>query len=137
MKELLFSIGPKDFKWDFFKTSGPGGQNKNKRDTACRCTHIASGAIGIGSEEREQGKNRRIAFERCVNSEKFKAWHKLECARVLVDKNERRKIEREVDAELSRRENLLVEIKDKDGRWTDLRENDDIRDHLPEGNVNV
>lgn len=126
MKELLFSIGPKDFKWDFFKTSGPGGQNKNKRDTACRCTHIASGAIGIGSEEREQGKNRRIAFERCVNSEKFKAWHKLECARVLVDKNERRKIEREVDAELSRRENLLVEIKDKDGRWTELRENDDI-----------
>ena len=126
MKELLFSIGPKDFKWDFFKTSGPGGQNKNKRDTACRCTHIASGAIGIGSEEREQGKNRRIAFERCVNSEKFKAWHKLECARVLVDKNERRKIEREIDAELSRRENLLVEIKDKDGRWTELRENDDI-----------
>jgi len=126
MKELLFSIGPKDFKWDFFKTSGPGGQNKNKRDTACRCTHIASGVIGIGSEEREQGKNRRLAFERCVNSEKFKAWHKLECARVLVDKNERRKIEREVDAELSRRENLLVEIKDKDGRWTELRENDDI-----------
>ena len=126
MKELLFSIGPKNFKWDFFKTSGPGGQNKNKRDTACRCTHIASGAIGIGSEEREQGKNRRLAFERCVNSEKFKAWHKLECARVLVDKNERRKIEREVDAELSRRENLLVEIKDKDGRWTELRENDDI-----------
>lgn len=126
MKELLFSIGPKDFKWNFFKTSGPGGQNKNKRDTACRCTHIASGAIGIGSEEREQGKNRRLAFERCVNSEKFKAWHKLECARVLVDKNERRKIEREIDAELSRRENLLVEIKDKDGRWTELRENDDI-----------
>lgn len=126
MKELLFSIGPKDFKWDFFKTSGLGGQNKNKRDTACRCTHIASGAIGIGSEEREQGKNRRLAFERCVNSEKFKAWHKLECARVLVDKNERRKIEREIDAELSRRENLLVEIKDKDGRWTELRENDDI-----------
>ena len=70
--ELLFSIGPKDFKWDFFKTSGPGGQNKNKRDTACRCTHPPSGAIGIGSEEREQGKNRRLAFERCVNSDKFK-----------------------------------------------------------------
>ena len=121
-KELLFSVGPKDFKWDFFKTSGPGGQNKNKRDTACRCTHIASGAIGIGSEEREQGKNRRIAFERCVNSEKFKAWHRLECARVLTDKNERRKIEREIDAELSRGENLLIEVKDKDGRW--VREED-------------
>ena len=33
MKELLFSLNSKDFKWDFFKTSGPGGQNKNKRDT--------------------------------------------------------------------------------------------------------
>jgi len=116
-KELLFSVGPKDFKWDFFKTSGPGGQNKNKRDTACRCTHIASGAIGIGSEEREQGKNRRIAFERCVNSEKFRAWHRLECARVLIDKNERRKIEREIDAELSRRENLLIEVRDQDDNW--------------------
>ena len=31
--ELLFSIGSKDFKWDFFKTSGPGGQNKNKQDS--------------------------------------------------------------------------------------------------------
>ena len=121
-KELLFSVGPKDFKWDFFKTSGPGGQNKNKRDTACRCTHIASGAIGIGSEEREQGKNRRIAFERCVNSEKFRAWHRLECARVLIDKNERRKIEREIDAELSRRENLLIEAKDVNGKW--VREED-------------
>ena len=116
-KELLFSVGPKDFKWNFFKTSGPGGQNKNKRDTACRCTHIASGAIGIGSEEREQGKNRRIAFERCVNSEKFRAWHRLECARVLIDKNERRKIEREIDAELSRRENLLIEVRDQDDNW--------------------
>lgn len=121
-KELLFSVGPKDFKWDFFKTSGPGGQNKNKRDTACRCTHIASGAIGIGSEEREQGKNRRIAFERCVNSEKFRAWHRLECARVLIDKNERRKIEREIDAELSRRENLLIEVRDVNGKW--VREED-------------
>lgn len=121
-KELLFSVGPKDFKWDFFKTSGPGGQNKNKRDTACRCTHIASGAIGIGSEEREQGKNRRIAFERCVNSEKFRAWHRLECARVLIDKNERRKIEREIDAELLHEKNLLIEAKDVNGKW--VREED-------------
>ena len=57
-----------------------------------------------------------------VNSEKFKAWHRLECARVLTDKNERRKIEREIDAELSRGENLLIEAKDKDGRW--VREED-------------
>ena len=120
MKELLFSIGPKDFKWDFFKTSGPGGQNKNKRDTACRCTHIASGAIGIGSEEREQGKNRRRAFERCANSEKFKAWHKLECARVMINKNERRKIEREIDLELADKKNLLVEAIGENGEWKEV-----------------
>ena len=39
-KELLFSVGPKDFKWDFFKTSGPGGQNKNKRDTVIATEYL-------------------------------------------------------------------------------------------------
>jgi len=116
-KELLFSLNSKDFKWDFFKTSGPGGQNKNKRDTACRCTHPPSGAIGIGSEEREQGKNRRLAFERCVNSDKFKAWHKLECAKIMASKELKKQVQKEVDAELNKSENLLVEIKDSNGKW--------------------
>lgn len=122
MRELLFTLDSKDFKWDFFKTSGPGGQNKNKRDTACRCTHIASGAAGIGSEEREQRKNRILAFEHCINSQEFKAWHRIECNRIMMDKNERRKITQEIDSELLNREHLLIEVRDKNGNWVEACE---------------
>ena len=100
-KELLFSLSAKDFKWEFFKSSGPGGQNKNKRDTACRCIHPLSGAIGIATEEREQGKNRRLAFTRCVESDKFKQWHKLECAKIMASKELKKQVQKEVDVELN------------------------------------
>ena len=116
-KELLFSLGPKDFKWEFFKSSGPGGQNKNKRDTACRCIHEKSGAIGISSEEREQRKNRKTAFLRCIESDKFKAWHKLECAKIMASKELKKQVQKEVDAELNKSENILVEVKDSNGKW--------------------
>ena len=122
-KELLFSLGPKDFKWEFFKSSGPGGQNKNKRDTACRCIHLPSGAIGVATEEREQGKNRKHAFVRCVNSEKFKIWHKMETAKRMMDDDEKRKIKENIDKELSNEENLLIEVKDNFGKWIKEEEN--------------
>jgi protein subunit release factor B len=124
-KELLFSLGPKDFKWEFFKSSGPGGQNKNKRDTACRCIHPPSGAIGVATEEREQGKNRKKAFVRCVESEKFKIWHKIETAKRMMDVDEKRKIKENIDKELSNEENLLIEVKDNFGKWIKEEDNNE------------
>lgn len=121
-KELLFSLSAKDFKWEFFKSSGPGGQNKNKRDTACRCIHPLSGAIGIATEEREQGKNRRLAFTRCVESDKFKQWHKLECAKRIVSSDVKKRIEEQIDAELANKKNLKIEVKDASGDWVELGE---------------
>lgn len=125
-KELLFSLGPKDFKWEFFKSSGPGGQNKNKRDTACRCIHPSSGAIGMATEEREQGKNRKLAFIRCVKSEKFKIWHKIECSKRMMDEAEKRKLKEKIDRELSKEENLLVEVKDNFGKWIKEEKEEDL-----------
>lgn len=116
-RELLFSLDSKDFKWEFFKSSGPGGQNKNKRDTACRCIHPPSGAIGIGTEEREQGKNRRSAFKKCVESEKFKAWHSIECARQMLSADSKKQIELEVNTEMDKFNNFKVEVKDNFGLW--------------------
>jgi len=57
-----------------------------------------------------------------VNSEKFKAWHRLECARAMLNKDERKKIEREVTRELLHEKNLLIEAKDVNGKW--VREED-------------
>ena len=71
----------KDFRFDTFRAGGKGGQNQNKVESGVRCVHEESGATGIARDSRDQPKNRRNAFLRCVQSQKFKIWHKIECAR--------------------------------------------------------
>ena len=44
--------------------SGPGGQHRNKTDTAVVITHLQSGLVGQASERRSQSLNRDAAVER-------------------------------------------------------------------------
>lgn len=82
-KQLLFSVTKKDFTVETTRGSGNGGQNRNKVETAVRITHAASGATGYSETHRTQLQNKKTAFERLTNSQKFKQWHKLECSRRL------------------------------------------------------
>ena len=54
----------KETEIDTFRSSGHGGQNVNKRDTAVRLHHGPSGFVVKEQGQRTQGQNRRIAFER-------------------------------------------------------------------------
>jgi len=57
-------IDPKYLKIEYFKSSGPGGQHKNKKFTAVRITHLPTNITAIGSEQRSQLQNKQIALER-------------------------------------------------------------------------
>ncbi|KAG6481450.1 hypothetical protein ZIOFF_058052 [Zingiber officinale] len=47
-----------------FKSSGPGGQHRNKRESAVRICHRPTGVIAQAAEERSQHKNRAMALTR-------------------------------------------------------------------------
>lgn len=116
-KEVLFTVGANDCDWQYVRSSGPGGQNVNKRSTKVRCVHRASGAVGESDETRHQIQNKRIAFRKMAETSEFKSWHKLETAKRLgtvIDINET------VDKQL-RDVNLKVEGR-VDGKWVPIEE---------------
>jgi hypothetical protein len=47
-----------------YRASGPGGQHRNKRDSAVRLTHEPTGVSATATERRSQHENRRVAVRR-------------------------------------------------------------------------
>ncbi len=61
------SFCEKDVRFESMRSSGPGGQNVNKVETAVRAIHLPTGLTVTASEERSQYMNKKLALCRLSN----------------------------------------------------------------------
>ncbi len=62
-EEKDIQIKPDEVQIDLFRSSGPGGQNVNKRETAVRVVHLPTGIAVVSQTQRSQQQNREKAMQ--------------------------------------------------------------------------
>lgn len=86
-KEVDLEIKLQDIQMEFFRSSGPGGQNVNKVETAVRVYHLPSGLIVTSQNGRSQQQNREKAIE-LLRSRLLDAKLQQEARRLATERRE-------------------------------------------------
>ena len=66
LTQTAVTIDPEDVRVDIYRSSGKGGQNVNKVETAVRLTHLPTGTVVSCQDERSQLANKKRAMEHLV-----------------------------------------------------------------------
>ncbi|MBI2034046.1 MAG: PCRF domain-containing protein [Candidatus Liptonbacteria bacterium] len=91
VQESKIQIPEKDLKFEFYRSSGPGGQNVNKVETAVRILHLPTGLSASSQAERSQVQNK----ERALKLLKAKIFQLMEKSQVAEIKELKTKVKPE------------------------------------------
>lgn len=62
-----FQVTKCDLEITYYRSSGAGGQHRNKVSTACRIKHIPTGITTTAEDSKSQNQNKKSAFKKLVD----------------------------------------------------------------------
>jgi protein subunit release factor B len=98
-----------------YKSSGPGGQKKNKTESSVRVKHLPTGIVRIATESRSQSANKLRALERIRDALAARAHKpKLRVSTRPTPGSQERRLAEKVQRSLTKKHRGAVHPQDSD-----------------------